>query len=275
MAVIATAVGTACYAEGRASSVRGSTEGDGLGCPTPRSPIGCARHASSPLCPSAARRSATGALGVAQVRGWPGSTPTPVAGSAPDRRRHPVAVRDDAAVRDVLSHHPALRRLADADGAHRDHDQVHDARHASVTDVDGTVHLSARFGAAQGAQIAEVFEAFVRAEFDADWADVRSRLGDDACPGAMARSERQRRADALAANFDAAVANSGGPALPVVNIVVDQPVFEAQLRAMVADEPSSSTSTTRPGAGAAPPTAHPSIRPTPSPPPSSATYAAS
>ena len=53
----------------------------------------------------------------------------------------------------------------------------------------------------------------------------------------LERSEAQRRADALAALFERAA--SADPAAkspdPVVNIVVDQAVYEAQLAAMVGD----------------------------------------
>ena len=237
VAVIATADRDGVYAEDGHVSVRGWTKAAvRLSNAEVTHRLRTARLVTAlPECGAAL---ATGALGVAQVRELARLHANPRCGD-----QLPIVADTLLRFATTLPFETFCRttrhweRLADADGAHRDHDQVHDARQASVTDVDGTVHVSARFGAAQGAQIAEVFEAFVRAEFDADWADVRARLGDDACPGAMARSERQRRADALAAIFDAAVANSGGPALPVVNILVDQPVFEAQLRAMVADEP--------------------------------------
>src|SRR5215216_4448030 len=127
--------------------------------------------------------------------------------------------------------------LADADGAHRDHDQTHAARRADVNALDDTTYVSARLGAAQGAVVSEVFEAFVRAEFAADWDEVRAGLGDDATPGEMVRSESQRRADALVAIFEAARqgGTASGERVPVVNIVVDQHVFEEQLAAMAED----------------------------------------
>jgi hypothetical protein len=130
-----------------------------------------------------------------------------------------------------------FERLADADGAHRTHEQIDRARSADITTVDDTTYVSARVGAAQGARLREVFDAFVRAEFAADWDAVRAQLGDDATPGDMARTEQQRRADALVAIFDAAACagTTSGERVPVVNIVIDQPVFEAQLAAVVAD----------------------------------------
>lgn len=50
----------------------------------------------------------------------------------------------------------------------------------------------------------------MKAEFDAEWDELRARLGDDACPGLLERSERQRRADALVAIFQAAAGDGAG-----------------------------------------------------------------
>jgi len=127
-------------------------------------------------------------------------------------------------------------RLADADGAHRDDDHTHAARRADVTDVEGTFHVAAVLGSAQGATVREVFDAYVAAEFAAEWDELRARHGDDACPSLMERSERQRRADALTAIFQAtAAAGTVCGRVPTVDIVIDQHVYEEQLAAMVAD----------------------------------------
>jgi hypothetical protein len=100
--------------------------------------------------------------------------------------------------------------------------------------VGATGYLDARVGSAQYAAMKEVFDRFTQAEFDAEWDELRARVGDDASPAMLARSEAQRRADALAAIFQrAATADpSAKSPEPVVNIVVDQAVFEAQLAAM-------------------------------------------
>ena len=83
-----------------------------------------------------------------------------------------------------------------------------------------------------------MFDRFAQAEFEAEWDELRARLGDDACPGMLERTEAQRRADALAAIFERAAA--ADPAAkdpePVVNIVIDQAVYEAQLAAMAAGD---------------------------------------
>ena len=90
-------------------------------------------------------------------------------------------------------------------------------------------------GAAQFAAMKEVFDRFIQAEFDAEWDDLRARHGDDAYPAMMERTAGQRAADALAALFQrSAAAHSGArDPQPVVNIVIDQAVYEAQLAAMV------------------------------------------
>ena len=127
-------------------------------------------------------------------------------------------------------------RVAGADGAHRAHDDAHAARSAAITQAGDTFYLDARVGVAQGAGMAEVLEHFTRAEFDAEWDDLRARFRDDASPDKLERSEPQRRADALAAIFAAAAATPPGSRTPepIVNILVDQSVYEAQLAAMLA-----------------------------------------
>jgi hypothetical protein len=128
-------------------------------------------------------------------------------------------------------------RLADADGTHRAYEAAHAGRTARMALVGETGSLDARVGAAQFAAMSEVFDRFAQAEFEAEWDELRAAHGDAACPGMLARTEAQRRADALAAIFDRAA--SVDPAAkspePVVNIVVDQAVYEAQLSAMVGE----------------------------------------
>ena len=69
-----------------------------------------------------------------------------------------------------------------------------------------TGYLDARVGAAQYAAMKDVFDRFAQAEFEAEWDELRARVGDDACPGMLERTESQRRADALAAIFHRAAA---------------------------------------------------------------------
>ena len=161
MAVIATADRAGVYAEDGHVSVRGWTKATvrlSNAEVTHRIRTGAPRH-RPPECGVAL---AAGALGVAQVRELARLHANPRCGD-----QLPIVVdtllefATTAAIRDVLSHHPALgtarRRRRRTPRPRPDHD----ARQALVTEADGTLHLSARFGAAQGAQIAEVFEAFV------------------------------------------------------------------------------------------------------------------
>jgi hypothetical protein len=97
-------------------------------------------------------------------------------------------------------------RLADADGAHRAHEDAHAGRTARMALIGDTGYLDARVGAAQFAAMNEVFDRFAQAEFAAEWDELRGRVGDDACPGMLERTEAQRRADALAAIFQRAAA---------------------------------------------------------------------
>jgi hypothetical protein len=130
-------------------------------------------------------------------------------------------------------------RLADADGVHRDADTAHAGRSARMVIVGEEGFVDARMGPVQFAQMKEVFDRFTRAEFDAEWDQLRREFGDDARPGMLERSDGQRRADALAAIF--ARAAGADPAVkdpePVVDIVIDQAIYETQLAAMVTGAP--------------------------------------
>ena len=130
-------------------------------------------------------------------------------------------------------------RLADADGAHRGHEAAHAGRTARMALVGDTGYLDARVGAAQYAAMKEVFDRFAQAEFDAEWDELRARHGDDACPG-DARPDRGA-APGRCPGRDLRTSGQRRPGAkspePVVNIVVDQAVYEAQLSAMVGDQP--------------------------------------
>ena len=127
--------------------------------------------------------------------------------------------------------------LADADGAHRDHDDAHTGRHAAMCELGDSFHLDARFGAAQGVAMRNILDRFIDAEFAAEWAELTARHGDAATPAMMERSATQRRADALAAIFDRAAGAdpaADGPD-PVVNIVIDETTWLAHLARSLGD----------------------------------------
>ncbi|NDE59162.1 MAG: HNH endonuclease [Acidimicrobiia bacterium] len=125
-------------------------------------------------------------------------------------------------------------QLADADGAHRHADVVHDNRDAGVHPVGDTVYVDAHVGTAQGALILEVFERYVEAELRHDLA-ARDALGLTTLSD-LPRTAAQRRADALHAIFCSAATGSSPAPDPVVNILIDADTYETALRAMENDE---------------------------------------
>ena len=131
--------------------------------------------------------------------------------------------------------------LADRDGAHRDHRDAVESRRAAIVAGPHGVDVAASGGTVlQAAQMAAILEAFADAEFHRDVADLRERLGPDAPSSELARTDAQRRFDALvtilntANNADA----DNTPPATTVNIVCDQYPFEsAMARHHLADEP--------------------------------------
>jgi hypothetical protein len=122
--------------------------------------------------------------------------------------------------------------LADADGAEEKSDREHRARNATITKgFDGSFRTRANHASVQGATMAGIFEAFERAEFEADWADTKHRLGEGAAKKTdLQRTDAQRRADAIYKIFQLAAANPDVPtAVPVVNVVIDEATFATEL----------------------------------------------
>jgi hypothetical protein len=129
--------------------------------------------------------------------------------------------------------------IADADGAHRSHEQTHAARKASIEPVGNGFTINGECGVAQGAALRAILDSVADAEFQADWEEARARVGDNVTPSDLLRTAAQRRMDALHAIFLAAASTPPGTKAPepVVNIVVDQETFEAAVAAMVTDTP--------------------------------------
>ena len=77
----------------------------------------------------------------------------------------------------------------------------------------------------------EIFERFIQAEWDKDWAWTKEHHGPDASASQMPRTNQQRRFDALAAIFEASVSTVPGaqPPEPVVNIITDPDTFAETL----------------------------------------------
>jgi hypothetical protein len=124
---------------------------------------------------------------------------------------------------------------ADADGAHRDSERIHEDRDATVHPVGDVVYVDAKVGTAQGAFMLEVFEKYVQAELAQDLAD-RDAKGLDLYSD-LARTAKQRRADAFYAIFASAANGRFAPSEPVVNIVIDAATYETALTALLNDTP--------------------------------------
>lgn len=127
-------------------------------------------------------------------------------------------------------------QLVDADGSHRDADLAHERRSAHLTTLGTATFLDMRVGAVQGEALTEVLEGFERAEFETDWAETKARYGDDATPDLMPRTAAQRRADAIVTIFQQAATTDPDTTttpLPLVNLVMTQPVYDEQLAAII------------------------------------------
>ena len=124
--------------------------------------------------------------------------------------------------------------LADADGAHREHELVHEHRNARCNSDGAEFRFETSHGVMQGTTMSDVFEAFCQVEFDRDWAWVRDTYGDEANAAQLPRSSSQRRADAFVAMILAAAEAGTGDGRSIdttVNLVCDLDQFEQHLEA--------------------------------------------
>jgi hypothetical protein len=131
--------------------------------------------------------------------------------------------------------------LADLDGAHRDRDTAMEARRAAVVaGIDG-VDISASGGTAlQAAEMVAIMEAFLEVEFQRDCAERQRRAGADAVGCDLARTDAQRRFDALLAILRTAnnSPHDETPAAATLDLVCDQYNYESALASHnLADEP--------------------------------------
>lgn len=126
-----------------------------------------------------------------------------------------------------------VRRL-DEDGAHDARDHAIEHRNAHVSAVGDGLAVSA-FGGdpLRAEEMVEIFDAFVEAEFRKDVEARRERHGDNADFHDLARTDRQRRFDALCAIFRDAAVSEGTPVAPqlVLNVVTDARTYAATAHA--------------------------------------------
>ena len=121
--------------------------------------------------------------------------------------------------------------FGDPGGAARRHDDAHERRDAMVFERDGAVHLHAKSGTFQGAALSEIFQRQCDAEFLADWEQAENANGKSDPMAALARTDAQRRFDALHSLFLGAASAPPGSVAPepVVNIIMNIDEFEARL----------------------------------------------
>lgn len=145
---------------------------------------------------------------------------------------------------DQVSHRQfelAVRRwetLADLDGAHREAVDGHDGRNASWADLpDGSLTVNATFGPAQAAAVREILDRAANAQWHADWDDATSRLGANPLKEQLARTDTQRRCDALFQLLGQAIATPPGSTVPdpLVNLICDLPTFLRALQLLGPD----------------------------------------
>lgn len=124
-------------------------------------------------------------------------------------------------------------READEDGTADRSRRCHENRRARLTqDFDGGWELLAQLGNLSGAQMHTIQQTFVRAEFEADWAEAYAIHGERTTIEHLARTFDQRDADALEHIFllaaDAFAAAPGGSRIDL-SIVMDHLTFEREV----------------------------------------------
>ncbi len=114
-------------------------------------------------------------------------------------------------------------RAVDMNGGFKDNERNHDNRNVRLVhnSIDNSWDLVGQFAADQGARAREILDHYIEAEWLADWAEARARLGDAATVSDLKRSDAQRRADAFIRMCDDAAGAPRGTAQPPIvhNIV--------------------------------------------------------
>jgi hypothetical protein len=130
--------------------------------------------------------------------------------------------------------------LADEDGAADRAERDHRRRNFTVhRNLDGSYRMQGGCGSLQGTVAADIFEAYVQAELEADWADARVRCGEAAGVDDLARTDAQRRMDAVERIFtDAAssLAERTGHQI-VTDLVIDEVTFERTAARVAGHDP--------------------------------------
>lgn len=187
--------------------------------------------------PATAAALAAGTLGIAQAdriaRAW--SNPR-VRAELEAAEHHLVVVAERLPYREFDAHLANWERLTDEDGAEDRAERNHRTRRFTITrNADGSYRFDGGCGGMQGTVTKAVYDRFLQAERDADWAEAQARLGTAATFDDLARTDSQRSMDAVEAIFRAAAQQLAADpgAVPIVtNVVVDLTTFERGVRAM-------------------------------------------
>jgi hypothetical protein len=191
--------------------------------------------------PEAGRHLADGTIGVEQVREIAKLHANP-------RLRQLVIDGDERlvghAAKDFASFSEVLARWAqfgDPNGAEQRHAAAHDRRDAIMFERDGVVHVHAKCGPGQGAALMDIFQRQCDAEFLADWEPAKADTSHDGSDpmSRLARTDAQRRMDALHRLVVRGVTTAPHAPTPepLVNIVITQREYEAELAAMMGGGP--------------------------------------
>jgi hypothetical protein len=190
--------------------------------------------------PDWAAAEADGDVGVAQSELMARIAANPRIASAVLERDAP-ALLDDAIEQSFDEFERRARTweaLADSDGDLAKNERQKSARNFGLRpQPDGGWTLTGRLPELEGAEFNEIFSWFIEAEWQADWHDARSRIGDNATVTDLARTQNQRCADALVAMARAAASTPPGSQAPrpTLNVLIDQESFEAHLRGETPD----------------------------------------
>jgi hypothetical protein len=133
--------------------------------------------------------------------------------------------------------------FGDPDNAAQRHHDAHARRDAMIFERNGVVTVHANGGTFQGAALIEIFQRQCDAEFLHDWETAKHAASNDNSNGEpigpLARTDAQRRFDALHTLFLTAVSAPPGsvPPEPVVNINMSIDDYEQRLEQLTTGTP--------------------------------------
>ena len=177
-------------------------------------------------------------IGVAQVQELAKLAANPRCGERlPESGQVLVDAAKDLQFADFRTAVQRWEQLADADGAHRQHEASLERRNVSIVEVGGEFEIRGRLPVIAGTILREILGHFADAEFHADYDAAKANYPDSVTitKSMLERSAAQRRADALSKIFDTAATAgiAGKPVEMCVNLVMTEDQFERQLREQI------------------------------------------